>query len=315
MNHETTQHNLSRWATSKSLARSAWRVLKLDNKLAKIPLLSALATLTLAAIAGLVVLFTTRYTQTGSDFTVAGPLVSASWVALLFYAVVYFALTFVGVYFSAALIAGLLERYKGGAPTVRSALAAAHAHRVSLLKFSMLTGTVGYVLQAVEEHSPLAGRVATWVVGAAWSVASMFAVPVIVSGKEEVGPLAATRQSVEIIKKTWGESAILTVGVGLVAALTTGLFVFVMAALGFIGSIVLTAVHASSVAVGVGAGALGFVAVLGICGLALLFTLLSAVVKAAIYHYATTGETPAGFERDIIRSSFTTSKARKVFGL
>lgn len=314
MNPETTTPTKNRWQISQSLARSAWNTLKLDRKLVGIPVISTGLTIALAFIVGLIIALTSTFENGLSEAFISGPLLSLSWVSLLFYFGLYILFTFIGTYFSAALIAGLLMRFRGEVPTVSSAMAAARKNIGSLFMFSFLAGTLGYILQVIEDRVPLAGQIAALIVGAAWSVASMFALPVIVTSREKIGPIAATKQSFGIIKKTWGETAILSVGIGLVAAISVITFIITMAAIGTLVGYIVSSTQASSLITGISLGAVGFVGVVGILGMALLFTMLSAVVKTAIYHYATTGEVPESFEKDILRASFTQKKARGVFG-
>lgn len=311
------QSKRSQWQTSKSLARSAWNVLRLDINLIKIPILSAFFSLMAVLIAGLVIFLTSTFNleavNNDVDSMVGGPLVSSSWLAGVFYAIVYFALIFISTYFSAMLIAGLLQRFKGETPTLKSAFSVVKIHTLPLLWFSVLTGAVGYILQVIEEHVPLAGKISTWIAGAVWSVASMFAVPVIVSSSENVNPFSATRRSAEIIKKTWGETAILSIGIGFVSLISVIVYIAIIGLTGVLTAFILNATSASVVTAGVSYGVLGFVGFIGLVGVMLLLSMLSAVVKSAIFHYATTGETPEGFERDILRSSFTVKKATGVF--
>lgn len=314
MNSNSTQPKLSRWQTSKSLARSAWHVLKLDKGLVGLPIISAIIAVIISVVVGAAFFLTSSFTESNNGIEMTGPLMNVSWISIIFYLAVYLLLTFVATYFSAALVAGLLQRFQGKSPTVKSSLKMANENISSLIKFSVLTGVIGYVLQAIEEHVPLAGKVTTWLVGGAWSIASMFALPVIVSSKEKIGPFKATRKSINIIKKTWGETAILNVGIGLVALLSIVTFIAVMTAIGALTAYVVSAASASNLVVGVSFGAVGVVGVIGLVAMALLFTMLSSIVKAAIYHYATTGESPEGFEKEIVRASFTPEKASKVFG-
>lgn len=309
------QINTSKWQTSKSLARSAWHVLKLDKNLVKIPIMSGLFSLLIILIAGLVVFMTSTFNLEAINDTDAmvGPLVSSSWLSVVFYAIVYLALTFSSIYFGAILMAGLLQRFKGETPTISSAFSAVKTHTLPLLWFSVLTGMIGYILQAIEERVPLAGRIATWIAGAAWSVASMFAIPVIISSNENIGPFRATRQSAKIIQQTWGETAILSVGLGLVSLVSVVAYMVMIGMIGFLASIVLNATSADVLIYSISYGAIGFVGFIGFIGVMLLVSLLSDVVKAAIFHYATTGEAPEGFEREILRASFSVKKASKVF--
>lgn len=262
---------------------------------------------------------TTNFTPTtaadGSTLLYSGPLIDPTWVSVVFYATLYLTLTFITTYFSAALVAGLLQRFKGEQPTVKSAFSTANTHISSLFRLSLLTATIGFVLQSIEDRVPLAGKIATWIAGAAWSVASMFAIPAIVSTTENIGPINATRRSVDIIKKTWGETVILSIGIGLVSMLSIIAFMVTMGAAGILTASILSTTSAGTAVIGVSLGAIGLVGFVGLVGLTLLFTMLSAVVKAAIFHYATTGQAPQGFEQDILRASFTPKKARGVFAL
>ncbi len=317
MNQTPTAPAPSRWQTSKSLARSAWRVLKLDRNLIGIPMLSAASTMLVVIAAGLTLFLTTNFNETkapdGATLFYSGPLVDPTWISFLFYATLYLTLTFMGTFFSAALVAGLLQRFRGEKPTVTSAFSTARAHLGSLFRFALVTAIIGYILQVIEERVPLAGKIATWIAGAAWSIASMFAIPVIVSTKNNIGPFAATRRSAGIIKETWGETVILSIGIGLVSMLSIVAFMVTMGTIGVLTASILNANNAGTVVTGISIGAIGFMGAVGLIGLSLLFTMLSAVVKAAIFHYATTGQAPEGFEQDILRASFTPKKARGVF--
>lgn len=313
MTSESKLKKRSRWQTSRSLASSAWNVLKLDRGLAMIPVLSFIVTTALVIVLGVLFLLTVTIDQSSAGISIALPFGDTVWMRAILFIGIYMLFSFIGIYFSGALVAGLLQRFRGQTPTVASSLAAARANIGSLFKFSLLTGTVGLVLQAIEERVPMGGKVATWLVGAAWAIASMFALPVIVSSKQGIGPFAATRKSANIIKKTWGETAILNVGIGLVALLSLVAFVATIVTTGVLTASIVSATGASNLVLGVSLGTIGFIGVAGFIILSIVFTMLSSVVKAAIYHYATTDEAPEGFERDILRTSFTTKKARQVF--
>lgn len=52
---------------------------------------------------------------------------------------------------------------------------------------------------------------------------------------------------------------------------------------------------------------------MGVIALILLFSTLSGIVKAALYHYATTGESPTTFNKNLLKASMTPKKAKKIF--
>ena len=309
-----TPVRLGRWATSKSLARSAWHALTLDKELIWLPLLSIISSLGLCTVFIGVLIgsgqlqmgdFTTGESAS-TDVSIFGPL------SVFIYTVFYLSMTFVANFFAAALVAGFLERFRGGNPTVGSALKAAHVHAGAIFAFSLLSATIGLVLRAIEERVPLFGKVVTWVLGAAWAIASMFALPVIVATDKNVGPIKATKQSVGIITKTWGENVILSVGLGLVSVVTILAYFALSVGAWFVLAAFATA--SGILSIGFIPVAIFFaVVVLGFAVLCIIFNTLSAVIKTAIFHYATTGESPAAFEKQLLQQSFTSKKARGIF--
>jgi hypothetical protein len=292
-----------------AITKSSWQVLKLDKELAAIPLLAVIFGLLALFVAGILFIATYGLTAglvtigTGSSVTNT---VAPGWVNALGVLLIYFVMTLIGNFFSGALIYGATERFNGGDPTVKSSLAGARRKFYPLAIFSLMMATIGLAFQALEERVPFAGRIAVWLLSAAWSVANIFAVPVIVLSEGSVKPLDATKQSVAIIKQVWGESVVANIGIGLIGVLAVSGYWVGVIVLGFVGSVL----HLP-VAVGV-AGAT--IAVIGFLILALGLSALSSIAKAALYHYATTGEAPESFNRELLHAAVTPKKARKIFG-
>jgi hypothetical protein len=86
------------------------------------------------------------------------------------------------------------------------------------------------VIRKLEERFGFVGRFIVGLIGLAWSVASVFAIPVIVQEPVTANPLDILRKSAGTIKKTWGESLIgylgMNMGIGLV--LLASLVILVM---------------------------------------------------------------------------------------
>jgi hypothetical protein len=174
----------------------------------------------------------------------------------------------------------------------------------SIVLYSVFAGTVGYVLQILEQRLPLAGKIGVWLVNAAWSVATFFAIPVIVTSEVHVGPLDSVRQSVGLIKKVWGESAVSQLAIGLISLLATLVYGFLLVGL------VVGFAAAGWAPVAIGLSALGF---MGLFALVVVFNVLISISKAAVYHYAVTGESPETFNRELLQTAMTPKKARKLF--
>ncbi|MEN6342910.1 MAG: DUF6159 family protein [Methanospirillum sp.] len=123
---------------------------------------------------------------------------------------------------------------------------------------------------------------AAGLVGGVWSLVTMFVVPGPVF--EDLGVADAMKGSVVLVKRTWGES--------IVGSLSIGLVFFVIGAVGFV--LVLATLLLGNAIVGFTAVALYIVLV---AVLAILTSAMQGIFVVALYLYATTGEVPAAFDR------------------
>jgi Family of unknown function (DUF6159) len=130
-------------------------------------------------------------------------------------AVLAFPVTVVSTYCNVALVRMAQARFEGRRCTARQGFAAATRRLPAILAWSALSVGVGAALDWVAEHVPGAGALAAWLLGLAWSLATMFAVPVL--ALEDAGARAAARRSVELFRARWGEGVNGTISV---AALT-----------------------------------------------------------------------------------------------
>lgn len=259
------------------LARQSWRVLMLDKELLVFPLMSGIACLLVLAafIAGLFVTGNVQPDRAAEDATL--------WVIGFIY---YFVNYFVIVFFNSALVACAMIRFQGGDPTVADGLRAATARLPQILSWVLLAATVGIVLRMLQERFELLGRIVIGLVGAAWTIATYFIVPVLVV--EKLGPLDAVKRSVMLMKQTWGESLMSHVGIGA----ATGLITFLAVLLAGIASVAL-AVATSNMGLLV-AGGLVIVAILILA--ALVSSALTTIVLSALYLYAAEKQVPQAFD-------------------
>src|SRR5690554_6670248 len=88
----------------------------------------------------------------------------------------YVALYAVGIFFQAAVIAGAMERMRGGDPTLRSALSAAASRGGQIVLWAVVAATVGIALHAIEDRLGFVGRIIARIAGAAWALATFFVV-------------------------------------------------------------------------------------------------------------------------------------------
>ena len=292
------------------LTKSSWLVLKLDKELVGLTALNMLVGFVVLVLFGAVAVayfaghHTGGFNLTGQNFAFQTDQVPV-WLSGIFWVSFYFAMTFMANIFGGALIFGATQRFNGGDPTIRSSLKGATSKLRPLALFSLMMSTVGLLFQALEERVPFAGQIAIWLMNAAWSVANVFAIPVIVLSDRQVGPLEATKESVKIIRQVWGESIVADIGISTIGALS--MFVYILFSGVLFSGI---ALFSQSPSVYIGFALLAFV---GLIGLAMIFTTLTSIVKAALYHYATTGKAPKLFNQELLQASMTPKKARKIF--
>jgi hypothetical protein len=147
------------------------------------------------------------------------------------------------------------------------------------------------ILRFLSERAGPLGRIVIGLLGIAWNLATYLAVPVLVS--RNMGPIDTVKESAALFKKTWGEQVAGNFGMGWIFFLAF----FAWAAIGtglIVGSAALLPV---SVIPAVGAVVLGFIV------LALVSSALRGVYAAALYQYATTGES-AFYDQRILGNAF-----------
>ena len=268
---------MERLQNSIDLAKASWNVLREDKQLTVLPLLSGLSALVVALLFfGPVALIADNGAQGSSK-----PL------AWILGAVGYLAITYVVVFFNAALVWAADCRMRGEHVTLGEAVRAASERAHVLLPWAVLSATVSLVLRAIEERAGIVGRIVGSLVGLAWSLVTFLVLPVLVI--EQIGPIDAVKRSAELFKKTWGENMIANAGIGLVALIAT--IVGVLPCLLLIGA-------GGPVAV------LGVVlAVAWVIGVQLVAATLTGIFQTALYRFATAGSAP-GFDNDQLREAF-----------
>ncbi|MBL8851420.1 MAG: hypothetical protein JNG89_17180 [Planctomycetaceae bacterium] len=269
------------------MAKESWNVLRLDKELLVFPMVSGFCCLLVLASFGLP-LWNSPYASvlTGDREVLRDPV---AWLILFaFYAVNYFVI----VFFNSALVACALIRFRGGDPTVGDGFRASMQRLPQILAWALVSATVGVLLRAIESRSEKAGQFAAALLGAGWTIATYFVVPVLVV--EQAGPIQAVQRSFEILRKTWGEA------VG--AHFSLKFFVFLaslVAILPIVGGGF--ALAGGQTALGV---ALLVCGVLGLMLVSLISTTLDTIILAALYLYAADGAVPAHFDDRLLQHAF-----------
>lgn len=262
------------------LVKASASVLRSDKELMLFPVISGLVTLVVLATF-LVPMFALRIFADGIGL-------GGAVFGFLFYFVQYS----VVIFFNCALVGAAMIRLDGGDPTLADGFNAAKSRIPSILGYAAIAATVGVLLQGMKGKDNVLARILGSVLGAAWTLATFLVVPVLVS--RNVGPIDALKQSVGLLKRTWGENAVGQVGIGAAFGLLTA----IVAVVG-IGLAVLAAQASLPLAIAIGA-----VVALALLLLAIYQAALSGIYSAALYRYAVSHETPDAFRGTDLARAF-----------
>ena len=268
---------MGRIGRSFQLVGQSYRILMQDKELMVLPLISG------SVIMMAVAAFAVGFGVDASKLEARSPELYLP--MFLLYVVTYT----VGIFFQAAVIAGATERMRGGNPTIESALAAAWSRIVSIVMWAIVAATVGVILRTISERLGFVGKVIVGLIGAAWSLATFFVVPVLVLEQDNVRE--SFWRSLETFKKTWGETVVGGINLG-VAAFCAWITLFAVSGV---------------LAMLIGTPALAFFAA-GAVFLMVFFSALQGVYVASLYRYATNGETAAGFDKALFDQAFVPKK-------
>jgi Family of unknown function (DUF6159) len=267
-----------RIARSWRLTRAAWHVVRTDRSLLSLAALSAL-TGAIALVAVFVLAGSFRGGRlNGGDLAV---------YALIFA----YPLTFLSIFFNTAIAAAAAAALDGRHLTVGEALAVPARKLGTVALWSLIAAVVGVVLEQLSSRLPLGGSIAARLVGVGWSLASLFAVPII--ALEDVSATEALKRSARTFRERWGEG----IGGSVIIGAWMGIAIFATIVV-FAAAIVATnGVPALRDAL-VAAGALVLVAVFA------LQLLVRQTFAVALYRYATEGAAPGPFAEQDLRSPF-----------
>jgi hypothetical protein len=261
-----------------ALVKTSWNILMDDKKLLVFPVLSGIVSLIVLLTFALPLLVTDSF-MSRADM---GPVMFYG-LLFVFYVVSYF----VVIFFNTALITCVNARLNGKEATINDGLSNAVRHFGSILAWALISATVGLILQVIEDKAGFIGQIAATLIGGAWGLVTFFVVPILIL--EDKGVVDSVKDSVSLIRKTWGESIIgggsiflVFLVIGLIAA--AGIF-----ALWIVSQNVLLAVALLIIVVAI---------------LAVVASAMQGIFVTALYTYARTGTAPSSFNKDLIENAF-----------
>lgn len=277
------------------LAIQSFRVLRRDPALMVFPVLS------FTGLAAALLLMGSSLQRVG-QFPVYDE-TTAVGIAGLFLA--YLVAYFIVIYFKVALVACVMLRLAGGAPSIRYGIGIASDRIGAIFSWVVIAAVVGVALRLLgsvaRRRSGAVGdtvaSIAAGLVGAAWSVATFFVVPVIAA--QGVGGIHAAKRSAAIVRKRWGEALVGAAGVQLIVVL--------------VGLVVMLALLLLAITSWIVLGS-AWVGVIFMYGIGLAFVLnvvagatLDTIYAAVVHRFATTGQASGGFTAAELEGSFRTN--------
>lgn len=281
--------------------KRSWHITKLsfsviwqDKELLLFPILSSIFSI-LFVIAMIFPTFVMEIIQTGSSFSMNMNI--GSYVILF---LVYLGLAFIATFFNVAVVYTTKKRFAGGNATFMESLKFAFSKTHLIFLWSIVAATVGTLLRIIEgfaqntfgEKGVIVTKIITSIIGAAWAIVTLFVVPALVY--QNLGPFSAIKQSINTVKKTWGESLIRHIGLGFAEML------FILGGLLILIPLTILSVFASVYLMIF----MLFITVLYLIGVVLTFTVANTVFNTALYEYAQYGKVPGNFEKDVLENAF-----------
>jgi uncharacterized protein DUF6159 len=269
-----------------ALTKKSWALLNEHRELIRFPLYGGIATVLL----GIVLLGPGLFFLDQHSYGAAIP----------FIAVGIYVLSVVGTYFSVGLAAAADRIFRGEEnATVADGLAVARSNFAAICGWAALSTAVGLVVGALEQQGGALGEIAGRLAGAAWSLVTFLAVPVIAI--EGTGPIETLKRSASLFKARWGQQ--------ITGNLAIGGAVFLFGVLPAIALIVVGVLLWSTA--GAAAVVLILIGALVMCVALLISKALGGIFGVALYRYALDGEVVGGFTQEDLESAVRTKKGAR----
>lgn len=289
---------MGKFADSWSIAKTSFNVLLADKELLVYPLFTGLSIIVFGLLALYPLISLGFFLQGASKLTI-------QIISIIIIFLSYLIVACIATFFNACMVYTAKTRFEGENATISSSISFVFSRFHNVFLWGLMSATVNIVIATIERQAKkfgVLGRAITIytsrLLGAAWSIATVFVVQVIVF--KNVGPIQALKGSVETIKQRWGESIILKIGMGtvqlvcLIPGLVFGLIALYLVTLPAPNWIIF--------------GFLGLM-VFYVAFVFLIFICLETIYQTAIYIYAQTGAIPLGFTQDQISAAIINKKS------
>ncbi len=273
------------------LTKLSFRVIGQDKELLLFPLIALLLSVGYL----LAMLYPTIWLEMSRDGSIEWDFAN---IVLTFLA--YLGLAFIGTFSNMCVVYTAKKRFEGGDATFGESISFALGRIVQILGWATVSASVGLLFRALDNVAERAGGVGELVVGIfrsilgmVWSVITIFVVPSMVY--RNTGPIDAIRDSVRVLRKTWGESLVRSIGFGLVQFLVMLLGVAVFA--GLFATLGTSEVMVPILIVG---------AIVYFVGVIFVFMLAEMIFNTALYAYASQGTMAPGYNQELLDGAIRT---------
>jgi len=280
------------WDRSWMIAQRTFALIKQDKEMLWFPVLAGFFSILFSAALLVPTFGLAVAEEVGASRFAVGP----AQIAVLF--VTYFGLSFIATFFNVCVVYTTRTRLEGGDATFMDSIKFGLSRIHLIAAWSLVSASVGLLLRAIDELAERTGGVGRVLLAilralmaTAWSIMTIFVVPAMVY--RDLGPIDAIRDSVGTLKRTWGESLIRHLGLGL-AAFVCALPAFVIAAAGL-------ALLSSAPLAG---GSLFALGALGLLAVSIVFGVANTVFNTVLYHWASHGSAAEGFDASLLSGAF-----------
>jgi Family of unknown function (DUF6159) len=283
---------MGKFKASRILFSESWAVLRQDKEILWFPVISAiLSIISLVVVSVFFYYLMLRNNFDFSKFGGEGAVLNASdkFYLYSFIFVCYIFVLFIVNFFQSGLFTIVQARFSGNNLSFKEGFSGAKRNVGKIFVWSLISATVGVILQIIANSSKKLGQIVASLLGTAWNILTYFSLPALVVGG--FGVLDSFKESASMIRRTWGETFILNFGVS--AVLTVATFVV------FVFSAGLVFLFPSA---GMLVGVIIFFIIFAVC-ISVLSSTLNSIFKLALYNYARTGQVPVGFSPDVIKSA------------
>lgn len=295
-----TSEKIGKFKASRMIVSGSWNLLKQDKEMMLFPVYSIVINF-LVALVLMTLFFFIVFNGDWKAVEAMGESSTINGIWYVFIFILYIISYFIVTFFEIGIVAIAHGRINGQNLSFRDGLAAASSRSGKILVWSVLAATVGMVLRTIAERSKILGGIVVWMLGAMWSILTYFIVPVLFL--EDLSIKQSLKRSAQVINTSWGEAAIVNVGVGLVF-----FFLGLAGVVLLIGLLVVLMTMTESVAVPL---IVGGIFIFYLLLLAVISSTLGTIFKVVLYEYATKRTVPQGFSEELFYNAFKTKKTKK----